>query len=116
MGARLVADMSADELALLEAARQGNLAEVTSLLAKGTNARVSDKRGNTPVYWACRYGFADVVRVLLEHGADPHFPNVLGNTPISVARMFKHENVLLELGDHCEGTTEPPTKNRRLGF
>jgi ankyrin repeat protein len=47
------------------------------------NAR--DKDGNTPLHFAASWSRPDVIRLLLDHGADPTIANYTGATPVIVA-------------------------------
>jgi ankyrin repeat protein len=54
--------------------------------------------GATPFYLAAHNGDAPLMRLLLDHGADPKVPNVLGITPLMVASGL----------DYWEGETPGP--------
>lgn len=56
---------------LLEAARTGDLAAVQALIAKGAALEAKTPYGQTPLYLAAMNGREDVVRFLLEKGANP---------------------------------------------
>jgi hypothetical protein len=45
--------------------------------------------GNTALSWACRKGYARVMRALLEKGADPSIANNIGKTPMATAKLYK---------------------------
>jgi ankyrin repeat protein len=56
---------------LMHAARTGNVASVTSLLAAGSNPNARETRtGTTAAIWAATGNRADAIRVLAEAGAD----------------------------------------------
>ncbi|MCY4638069.1 MAG: ankyrin repeat domain-containing protein [Acidobacteria bacterium] len=58
---------------LMIAARQGNVAAVRSLLAHGADMNATEgAQGQTALMWAVARRHPQVVRVLLEVGADPH--------------------------------------------
>jgi hypothetical protein len=48
--------------------------------------RRENLRGRTALWWACQGGHGGVVRLLLEHGADPTIANNHGATPMAAAR------------------------------
>eukprot|EP00301_Raphidiophrys_heterophryoidea_P019310 c4269_g1_i1.p2 GENE.c4269_g1_i1~~c4269_g1_i1.p2 ORF type:complete len:117 (+),score=12.31 c4269_g1_i1:191-541(+) len=98
---------------LKQAAKDGNLPQVQQMLSLGASVRHSDKRGYTALYWACRYGHAEIAKILIDQGADAQFPNLLGNTPIVVAKMFHHQAVLDVLGDFLEEDVGPPPAKRQ---
>ena len=56
---------------LLEASRTGDLAAVQALIAKGAALETKTPYGQTPLYLAAMNGREDVVRFLLEKGANP---------------------------------------------
>ncbi len=55
--------------ALLEAAKTNNAQEVIRLLDQGADINYADNRGLTAFTWAARNGHANIVRMLIEHGA-----------------------------------------------
>jgi FOG: Ankyrin repeat len=57
------------------------------------NARNS--RGETPLHCAAGSGHSDVVRLLLERGADPEARDVSGRTPDSYALEAGYTEVVL---------------------
>jgi ankyrin repeat protein len=56
---------------LLEASRTGDLAAVQALIAKGAAIETKTAYGQTPLYLAAMNGREEVVRYLLEKGANP---------------------------------------------
>jgi ankyrin repeat protein len=59
------------ESPVLAAARSGNVEVMTLLLANGGDANAKEPaRGQTALMWAAAEKHADVVRVLIDHGAD----------------------------------------------
>lgn len=51
------------------------------LLEKGGNINAQDMEGNTALHYASKGGFPQIVKLLLEHGADPKLPNFKGHLP-----------------------------------
>jgi ankyrin repeat protein len=61
-----------DDVDLQHAAVTGDAAEVARLLRSGSaNPNTRDLSGWTPLHYACLGGHRDVVRLLLDEGADP---------------------------------------------
>jgi hypothetical protein len=68
------------------AARAGCLEVVKLLVEAGATIDISDGRGGwTPLLQAADQRHADVVRYLLDHGANPNTKTRIGKTPLSVA-------------------------------
>ncbi len=62
---------------LLDAARQGDLAAVKSLLERGAALETKTPYGQTPLYLAAMNGHADVATFLLDKGASTECPRHL---------------------------------------
>jgi hypothetical protein len=78
------ADPRAD--ALWEAARKGDASGVKQLLDAGVDVNAKFRYGATALSYACDRGHLEVVRVLLERGADPNVKDTFyGATPLSWA-------------------------------
>ena len=59
-----------DESDLHFAAQDGDLARVRQLLAEGRSPHAFDVISHTPLHYAAASGHIDIMRVLLEAGAD----------------------------------------------
>jgi ankyrin repeat protein len=84
----------------------GDTARVRALLARHPYlATVIDGRGDQPILHAARNGDTEVVRLLVEHGADVNFANDRGHTVLYCAGGHGHLDTLRLLLDHgadCE--------------
>ena len=58
--------------ALLAAASHGDVSEVQRLINEGADVQLGDNAGWPPIIWAAREGHNEVVKLLLEHGANPN--------------------------------------------
>ena len=72
---------------LMEAAYAIRLEAVQVLLEYGADINLQDKDGDTALYWVLNYGqsegkVADIVRRLLEHGADPNIHRNTHTSPL----------------------------------
>lgn len=68
------------------AARQGDTKTVEAMLAKGVDVNTKFRYGATALSYACDHTHADVVKVLLAHGADVNVKDTFyGATPLSWA-------------------------------
>lgn len=85
-----------------EAAKQGNLEKVRSLVAADPAlVAAKDKGGETPLHWAAYSGNVDVVRFLLDKGAEVDAKNVRGLTPLAftaVQGRIEAAGLLIERG------------------
>src|SRR3990172_759254 len=57
---------------LLNAIRRGDLAMLASHLREGAPANVHASDGTTPLMFAALHGTPEMVKLLLDHGADPN--------------------------------------------
>lgn len=92
-----------DENPLSVASRFGCASVVQALLAHGCGHDHRDRTGQTAVHRASARGRVDVLRLLLEAGADPTIPINAGKTPLQIAASS--ENIecvaLLMVSDTC---------------
>jgi ankyrin repeat protein len=71
---------------LQDAARKGDAATVKKLLDEGVDVNTKFRYGTTAIFFACDAGQTDVVKVLLEHGADLSVKDTFyGMTPLALA-------------------------------
>ena len=93
---------------LMTAARTGKLAVVETLLAHGANVNAPTARTrSTAVMWAVAERHTDIVRLLLQNGADPHVSTSDGFTPLLYAAHngdIAMAKVLLEAGVDINAT------------
>jgi uncharacterized protein len=64
------------------------------LLAAGASPNVGQQGDNTPLHEAAFRGHEELVRLLLEYGADPTVPNAEGKRPVDLAREAGKHDVL----------------------
>jgi ankyrin repeat protein len=91
--------MNSIDQELIEAAGQNNVPEVERLLSVGAdvNARDTGYFGNTPLHVASVLGRVQVVKELVERGADIEANDSGGSTPLHGASCRGHVVVVIEL-------------------
>src|SRR6478736_1421822 len=71
---------------LQDAARKGDAAAVTKLLDDGVDVNTKFRYNATALFYACDHGHLEVVKVLLDHGADMNLKDTFyGFTPLMLA-------------------------------
>jgi type II secretory pathway predicted ATPase ExeA len=80
--------------ALIAGARDGQIADLTRLLASGVSPNVRDASGFTPLMLAVVHGHAPAVRALLDSGAQINARNRGGITPTMLAVINERPEVL----------------------
>jgi len=80
------------------AAELGDDARVSFLLSMHAQVDVVNPNGETPLHWACSLGQLNVVRCLVQHGADPLLhERVQGLTPLHAACSARGQPAVLAL-------------------
>ena len=79
--------------ALLQAACDGDVFKVKSLLEQGADINAKDKNGRTALILATEKGYVEIVKVLLEHGADVNAIDKNCNVPLSLAKEKGHSEI-----------------------
>ena len=88
------------ETPLTAAAQNGDIEQITRLLASGASVDEAGSYGLTPLIWAARQGHVAAVRVLLKHGANPERrAGVNGWTPLMHAIHKGQEAAAMALVD-----------------
>jgi len=82
---------------LIEAVQAENVALVRELLSSGTNVNQQDKYGWTPLNWAAGKGNLNIVKVLLDAGADPFKVGIDQRTALMIALAASHREVSMLL-------------------
>ncbi|KAI6567423.1 hypothetical protein MCOR03_001038 [Pyricularia oryzae] len=100
---------------LWHAARGGDASRMAWLLRDGFTIEAMCRDGRRPIHAACREGYSNVVKVLLESGAradvkEPSF----GLTPAHLAAMFGHHECLEHIIGHSSGSVDETLKGRKM--
>ncbi len=80
--------------ALLINSFRGNVEKVQLLLSLGAEVnyvRSADSKKSTPLHLACERGHLEVVKTLIEAGANPHAQNILGESAIDIVTRSDEE-------------------------
>jgi ankyrin repeat protein len=86
---------------LFEAARENNVPEVCRLLKAGADIEAKDiLYGSTPLHWANYKGHVQVVKELLDHGANTEAEGFDGDTPLHCACWYGHFAIVIGLLGH----------------
>jgi ankyrin repeat protein len=105
--------MDANGQGLFQAARYGDIANVRKYLDLGTNIDVEDYRGLTSLQIACIYGHLDVVRLLLDRGANIEAAGgSTGQTALILASLEGELEIVKELLDRGANTEAADTLHR----
>lgn len=100
MGAGYAQGRTDPGLDLRDAAVDGKLKVVKSLVAKGAPINSRDRNGSTALNLAAENGHADVVLFLLDKGADPDAANNDGYTPLMWAAIHEDADMVETLIEH----------------
>ena len=99
--AKTPAPTGAPEPDLFQAAAEGDLARVRALLDGGIDPDTATRYGATALTFASDKGHTDIVRLLLERGADPDVQDTFYNqTPLAWALGNGHLDVAVLLVEH----------------
>ncbi|KAF4501405.1 ankyrin [Fusarium agapanthi] len=83
---------------MYDAARKGDVATFEQALPAGLPPNLTNDKGDTLLMLAAYHGHADLVKVLVQHGADPNRLNDRGQSPLAGA-VFKKEDAVTQLLD-----------------
>lgn len=97
---------------LIEAASDGSLERVASILSLGANVNVRDKWGWSALSMAAYGGHENIAKLLLACGAEIDVPDVDGDTPLDLATNRGHANVVIAIEEEranraVRGAPEP---------
>jgi ankyrin repeat protein len=83
---------------LLQAIQDEQADRVARLLADGSDANTVDETGRTALLWAAISGNGDVVRILLEYGANPNKTHLTGDDlALGMGAFLGHSAVVMRL-------------------
>lgn len=85
--------LNSNQVNLLQAAKEGNIEQVRSIVEGGADLNVRDNDGNTPLHLAAKEGKLDVTKYLIERGVRFNTINGYKNTPLKLAEQNNHEDI-----------------------
>jgi hypothetical protein len=109
------------DIELISAASKGNTREVERLLKLGANPNTKNY-GYTSLMWASYYDHLEVVKTLLNAGADRNLENPLGQTALDLAKQRNYYTIVSVLNSQRGGQpatplpNQPPTISEGLGI
>ena len=80
-----------------EAAKEGDLAKVKSLITEGSDVNVRDEIGFTPLHFAAYWGYKDVAGLLILKGANVNAADNKDTTPLHLAAVRGHKEIVEQL-------------------
>jgi ankyrin repeat protein len=85
----------------MAATRKGDLAKVKALLDKGVSANAKSEYGQTPLFFACDRGYLEIVKLLVDRGADVNVEDTFYHaTALSWAARKERMEIVKILLDH----------------
>ena len=82
------------------AAKQGDKARVSEIIAQGINVNLQDQDLMTPLHWACFMGNSEIVEMLINAGANVYMQEQDLKTPLHLAAARGHVQVVEKLLQH----------------
>ncbi|MBV9304438.1 MAG: ankyrin repeat domain-containing protein [Acidobacteriaceae bacterium] len=89
---------------LMHAIHKDQPRAVIALLNSGANVNLAGGRGGTPLTMAAGYGYTDIVRILLDHGANAHAVSSSGENALDAALSGSTDIDRFTWGS-CQGET-----------
>ncbi|PWT98602.1 MAG: hypothetical protein C5B51_28870 [Terriglobia bacterium] len=90
----------AAEVQLAGAIKSGQRAAAVDMIAKkSADVNAAEADGSTPLLWAASFNDADLVKRLLQAGANPNIRNQLGSTPLVEAALNANTDAIRALLD-----------------
>ncbi|MBI2751329.1 MAG: ankyrin repeat domain-containing protein [Burkholderiales bacterium] len=99
---------AAGQTPLHDAVRNGDEANVKTLLAGGANVNAKNNDGATPLHWAAGEGKKGIAELLLAKGADVNARDNDGDTPLKWAAMNGWKEIVELLNAKGASSFDPP--------
>lgn len=86
---------------LLIASEDGNISEIKCALDQGADVNTKDSDdGWTALMHASKYGYVEIVDLLIKSGADVNAGSISNHTALMLASNFSHHEIMKILLDH----------------
>lgn len=79
---------------LIDYVKLGNVTKVQELIAANVNLNHQDEYGYTPLIWAVNYSQYDIVKLLLDAGADKDITDAWKNNALYWANYYKNKEII----------------------
>jgi len=90
------------ETPLIVAINNQSLECAEIMIKTGANIFIRNKGDLSPLMLSCKYGYDKLVDILIERGADINEKNILGETPLSLAQINKHDDLAMKIMQKSE--------------
>ena len=80
---------------LISYVRSHDIEEIKKLIENGVNLNEQDKIGNIALHWATWFGYVDIIKMLVNAGADINIQNDDGETSLILAASYHAPHVNL---------------------
>ena len=94
---------------LFESIRRGDAHGVQQAIKCGADVNSVGRNNDAPLKYACQYGTIEIVRILLDAGANARWRNIIGQSAMlaacyvahlpTIEMLHNHDNNLLEIAD-----------------
>ena len=97
---RILSKLNTQPMDFINAVDKGDAASVKTLIAEGADVRTKDKNGKAAIVIATEKGYSEVLKLLLENGADPngkYFKNPKANLFVMAMHNARYDAALVLL-------------------
>ena len=70
-----------------------NFIDLDKMIEKKSDINAKSRKGYTPLYFACKSGRLEIVRLLTENNADINAQSVRGETPLMIATTKGYQKI-----------------------
>lgn len=86
-------------MTLINYVKLGNFTKAQELITSGVNLNHQDEYGYTALIWAASYSKPDMVKLLLDAGADKDITDVNNHSALYWANYYKNKEIISLLDD-----------------